>query len=198
MDLKNIWINQKLIDILVAGGVAVMPTDTIYGIVGSALVQNTVERIYGIRKRTPSKPCIILIGAISEIQKFDIKLTDEQKDILDKYWDDSSYLPTSIVLDCPSKEFTYLHRGTDTLAFRLPTQKDLNQRKELRDLLLQTGPLVAPSANTEGSEPSVNITEAQQYFGDLVDLYIDGGDITSKASRVIKLYEDGNEAVLRA
>ncbi len=182
-----VWDNQKLSDILKTGGVVVMPTDTLYGIVGSALNQSTVENIYQIRQRRPDKPCIILIGDISEIEKFSISLTEKQKEELEKYWPG----PVSVVLDCREEAFSYLHRGTNTLAFRLP------ENKELRDLLLQTGPLIAPSANTEGGVPAKNIKEARDYFGDSVDLYVDGGDISGKASKVIKLGKDGSIVVLR-
>ncbi len=188
---NNIWGNKNIVDVLAEGSVVVMPTDTIYGIVGSALNKNTVENIYDIRKRTPAKPCIVLIGDISDLDKFSIKITDKQKKVLEKYWDNDNSRPTSIVLDCRDEKFEYLHRGTQSLAFRLP------KIKELRDLLVQTGPLIAPSANTEKFPASENIEDAKNYFGDKVDLYIDGGELVSKASTIIRLYEDGSEDVLR-
>jgi L-threonylcarbamoyladenylate synthase len=188
--------NTELKEVLRKGGVAVMPTDTIYGIVGSALDVSTVNRIYNIRKRNPEKPCIILIGDIFELDKFSIILTEEQKKVLEKYWFTMSKVeaaePTSIILDCPEEKFSYLHRGTKTLAFRLPASKDL------QNLLKETGPVVAPSANPEGLPPSQNISEAKNYFRDLVDLYVDGGEIEGKPSKVIQLHTDGSATVLRA
>jgi L-threonylcarbamoyladenylate synthase len=99
--------------------------------------------------------------------------------------------PTSIVFDCPDDSLAHLHRGTKTLAFRLPLLKPL------RDLLLLTGPLIAPSANPEGLPPAQNLTEARGYFGGLVDLYVDGGEICGKASKLIKLHKDGSASILR-
>jgi len=162
----------------------------LYGIVGRAQNVSTVERIYAIRKRNPEKPCIILIGDISELEKFSIFLLKEQKEILEQYWLSGSE-PVSIVLDCSNERFSYLHRGTKTLAFRLPAQT------ELQNLLKQTGPLIAPSANPEGLPPAENISEAKKYFGDEVDLYIDGGEIKGKPSKVIKLHKDGTVEILR-
>ena len=187
---QNIWDNKNLVKIFKENGVAVMPTDTIYGIVGNALNVSVVNRIYSTRKRDPKKPCVILIGNIDELEKFSIVISEKQKVILKKYWFNSS-LPTSIVLDCPHEKFTYLHRGTQTLAFRLPTEESL------RNLLKETGPLIAPSANPEGLPPSENISEARKYFGDDVDLYVDGGEIKGKASKVIELHKDGSVSILR-
>ena len=55
------------VSILKNGGVVVMPTDTIYGIVGSALNLEVVEKIYKLRKRILDKPMIILVGSIKII-----------------------------------------------------------------------------------------------------------------------------------
>ena len=59
---ENVWNDKNLIEVLENNGVVIMPTDTIYGIVGKARSENTVKRIYEIRGRNPQKPCIILIG----------------------------------------------------------------------------------------------------------------------------------------
>jgi len=189
--MKSVWANENLIKVLKDGDVVVMPTDTIYGIVGLAQNEPTVNRIYKIRKRSPTKPCVILIGDIDELQKFSINLSKEQKNTLARTILASGE-PVSFVLDCIDEKFTYLHRGTKTLAFRLPAQKDLQR------LLKQTGPLLAPSANIEGLPPAQNISEARKYFGDLVDLYMDGGTVSSrKASKVIKLHKDSSVDILR-
>lgn len=184
------WNDANLIKVLQDGGVAVMPTDTIYGLVGRAENSDTVNRIYNLKKRTPKKPCIILIGDINEIEKFSVNLSKEQKNKLKEYWQIGS-VPVSIILDCLDENFSYLHRGTKTLAFRLPSPQSL------RDLLLSIGPLIVPSANPEGLPPAQNISEAKKYFGDAVDFYLDGGEIFSKASKLIKLHKDGSITIIR-
>jgi L-threonylcarbamoyladenylate synthase len=191
-----IFTDPNLINALKEGKVAVIPTDTIYGIVGSALDESLVNRIYDIRKRAPEKPCIILIGDMMELEKFSVNLSAKQKEKIKEYWpfafaQDLRPVPTSMVLDCPGEKFAYLHRGTETLAFRIPPQE------ELRSLLKETGPLIAPSANPEGLPPAKNIEEARNYFGDAVDFYADGGEIEGKASRVIRLYKNNTTSILR-
>ncbi|OGI47066.1 threonylcarbamoyl-AMP synthase [Candidatus Nomurabacteria bacterium GWB1_40_6] len=181
------WGSENLKKVLKKNGVAVMPTDTIYGIVGRALAPETVNRIYDLKKRAPEKPCIILIGNITELEKFSIHLPLEQKKMLLKYWPG----PVSIILDCPDEKFSYLHRGTKTLAFRLPAQDSL------KALLAEVGPLIAPSANPEGLLPAEDIKEAKKYFGDSVDYYMDRGRITGKPSKLIKLQKDGTVDILR-
>ena len=160
-----------------------MPTDTLYGIVGRAEDKEVVEKIYKLRKRNLKKPCMILISRWDEVKKFGIDISQIK---IPEYKE-----PTSYILDCPEEKFGYLHRGTQTLAFRVPNIP------ELKDLLKEVGPLIAPSANTEALPPAENIEEAKKYFGDNIDLYVDGGIIKGKASKVIKLHKDGSVSVIR-
>ncbi|HEU0085628.1 MAG TPA: L-threonylcarbamoyladenylate synthase [Candidatus Paceibacterota bacterium] len=188
MASDNIWNNEELENMLKRGEVLVMPTDTLYGIVGSALHAETVDKIYELRGRNKEKPCIILIGNADQLEKFEISLSVLQKEKIEEYWPG----PTSIIFDCPSEDFKYLHRGTKSLAFRLPASE------HLRELLEKVGPLIAPSANREGHDPALTIEEARKYFGDEVSLYLDAGTVEGKASRVIRLHPEGTVDLIRA
>ncbi len=179
--------DNKLIGILKDGGIAVIPTDTIYGIVGSALNERTVKKIYLLRKRAPDKPFIILISSLNDLNQFNIKLSEKQKIFLEKNWPN----PLSVILLVKGEKWKYLHRGTDSLGFRMPKDDGLH------DLLKRVGPLVAPSANPEREKPAKNVEEARKYFGDEVDFYVDGGVIKSKPSTLIQIKIDGSWQILR-
>ena len=178
--------NLKLAEILKNGGIGVIPTDTIYGIVGSALNKKTVERIYKLRRRNLKKPMIVLIGSINDLKLFGIKTNLKIKRILSKIWPNK----VSVILPCKDKKFSYLHRGADSLAFRFP------KNKKLISFLKKTGPLVAPSANWEGCKSSKTIKEAQKYFQDNVDFYIDSGIKKSSPSTLIEI-DNGEVIIIR-
>ncbi len=202
---------KQIIEILKQGGIGIFPTDTIYGLVGRALLPETVERIYKVRKRQPDKPFIILISSIDDLKLFGIninnldpspalpprrgegvnsaafpyKVEGVSRKILKKYWPG----PVSIILPCPEEGFEYLHRGTKNLAFRLPDKNDLIK------ILKQTGPLVAPSANPEGLILAKTIKEAEKYFGQQVDFYFDAGRMESEPSTLIKIENNKIEVI---
>ena len=111
---------------------------------------------------------------------FGIDPFDSKLDSLDGYWPG----PNTIVLPCKGEKFEYLHRGTETLAFRVP------DKSELIELIQRVGPLIAPSANIEGENPAETIEEAKEYFGDAVSCYKDGGKIVGKPSTVISMVDD--------
>lgn len=159
------------------GAVAVIPTDTIYGIAGSAKIPKTVEKIYRLRKRASSKPMIILVSSTEEILKLGVKINLKQKEILKKIWPNK----ISVVFGCNFKNLHYLHRGKKSLAFRIPNNEFL------LNMLKITGPVVSPSANFEGEKPAKNIDEAKEYFKNSVSFYIDAGDLNSHPSTVVKL-----------
>ncbi len=177
--------NKNLTNQLRCGEVAIIPTDTIYGIVGSALNQATVERIYTLRRRAPNKPMIILISSLADLEKFNIKLDGFTKDFLTKHWPAA----LSVVLPCSDLKFKYLHRGTQALAFRMPAKEDL------LNLLKRVGPLVAPSANFEGEKPAETIAEAQKYFGNKI-IYIAGGKLSGEPSTLVEI-KNGQIEILR-
>lgn len=171
---------KQVIQFLSSGKIGILPTDTIYGILGSALKPETVEKIYTLRKRSINKPMIILISSINDLERFNIKLTKFQKNFLDQNWPN----PLSVVLPCYDRKFEYLHRGTNSLAFRIPKDKNL------LEILKKAGPLVAPSANLEGEKPARNTDEARKYFREDVDFYYDKGVVFSNPSTLIEFDND--------
>lgn len=171
-------------------GICVLSTDTIYGIVGSALDKKSVERIYRLRKRSPVKPMIILIGSLRDLHMFGATPSAATQKYLREVWPGKVSVILEIVNHRSRTKFKYLHRGMNALAFRLP--KPL----WLRQLLGKTGPLVAPSANWEGKPPAKTIREAKKYFGGNVDFYLDAGRVDSRPSKLIKI-ENGKIIVLR-
>ncbi len=176
---------KQVIQSLINGGIGVIPTDTIYGIVGSALNQDVVAKIYRLRKRNLKKPLIVLINDFSDLLKFGIKLNPEQETTLMQIWPG----PISVILPCAKKSLEYLHRGTKSLAVRMP------KTKTLRAILAQAGPLVAPSANFEGQAPATTVAEAKRYFKDSIDFYEDGGKKKIVPSTIIKFNKDKVEVV---
>lgn len=169
------------VEVLKNGGIGVIPTDTIYGIVCRAEDHRSVWQVYRVRERNIAKPCIVLIADAKDVERFGVRLSTSQKKILKVLWP----APISVVLPCEGREFSYLTRGTDSIAFRVPDDEDL------RTLLEETGPLIAPSANREGDATCETAKEAKRVFGESVDVYVHGSRLRGKASTLISLEGEG-------
>ena len=163
--------------------IIVARTDTLYGILAPAGDQYAVEYIYTLKGRDHDKPFIILISSIDQLLKFGITLSEIHYKYIDDYWPG----PYSLIFDIDSsfsKDLYYPHRGTNTLAFRLP-----NDTQVIRLIDQMEGAVVAPSCNPQGQIPASTITQAKEYFGNQINHYIDGGLVEQiKPSSVCLLY----------
>lgn len=171
---------SKIIENLNIGNIGVMASDTIYGVFGKALDQKVVERIYELKERESSKPFIILINDIESLKTFGIEISDEIKEKLQKIWPNK----VTVILNCNNKNFEYIHRGTNKIAFRSP------KSEYLHEILNQTGPLVSTSANLSGQPYAKTIEEAKNYFGNKVDFYVDSGYIDDLPSTLIEIQDE--------
>lgn len=175
--------SDRLIETLRSGGVAVLRTDTLYGVVGRADMQETVERIYAAKGRTPTKSPIVLISSVEQL--FD-RYDETTLEAVHAYWPGRH----SIIL--PSAHAPeWITRGNNSVAYRVPGLS------MLRELLEVVGPLVAPSANIEGQPPARTIEDAREYFGDFIDHYEDGGACLHVQPSNLWQYKDGTFIKLR-
>jgi tRNA (guanine-N7-)-methyltransferase len=180
---------KPVIDVLVNGGLVVMRTDTIYGVVARALDVAAVQKLRAVRQRPAGDGGFIVLAPDVETVATIVKVRPALMAKLNQIWPGK----VSVVLPARDSPCPWLAATDKTIAFRVPADD------ELRQLLHATGPLVAPSANLPGQRPARNIAEAQAYFGAAVDLYVDGGDCPSnQPSRLIKFNPDGTEQILRA
>ena len=170
--------DPDLVAVLRANGVGVLPTDTLYGLVARAASPAAVERLYALKHRE-RKPGTT-IAATAE-QLIELGISQAVIGRVARYWP----APLSIVLPLDDS-LQYLHQGVGESPFRVVADENL------RLLLEQTGSLVTSSANQPGEPPARNIAEAQAYFGDQVDFYVDGGDIGDREpSTIARLGEYG-------
>lgn len=168
------------------GRIGVVPTDTLYGLVASVSDRDAVERVYRVRGRDAGKPCIVLLPDVSDLGRFGVDPDDASRDRLARIWPGK----VSVVFPCRDPRWEHVHRGTGTIAFRVPAEKDLHM------FLAAAGPVIAPSANPSGDPPAETAEEAEAYFHDNIDFLVDGGRVAGEPSTVA-LIEDGKWRVLR-
>lgn len=172
--------NPKLTEMLKNGAVGVLPTDTVYGIVCSAANEQAVNRLYELKRRENNPGT--LIGASIE-QFVELGIPRRYLKAVEQYW------PNPISIETPH-DLKYLHRGTGRQALRIP------KFEQLTTLLEKTGALQTSSANHTGKPTSNTLDDAKAYFGDQVDFYVEGGDLSNnKPSTIIRIIDDAVEVV---
>lgn len=170
----------RIVEIIKRGGVVVMPTDTVYGLVANASEHSAVERLYDLKKRE-GKPGTIIAASVEQLADLGIKR--RYVSAVQHLW------PGALSVIVPSeRSLKYLDQGKGSLAVRVVADR------QLALLLEQTGPLLTTSANFPGKPSANTIEEAKKYFGDSVDAYINGGDLTGRVpSTIIRVVDDAIE-----
>lgn len=163
------------------GAVGVIPTDTVYGLAARAADQTAVERLYALKHRE-NKPGTLIAASIDQLVQLGLKA--RYLKAVEQFWPGA----VSVIIPCGDPALSYLHQGKYSLAVRIPDNADLLQ------LLQQTGPLLTSSANHPGEPTANTVGEARACFGDAVDFYLDGGDLSGHApSTVIRIVDDAIE-----
>lgn len=163
-----------------AGAVGILPTDTVYGLVGRAIDEKAVTRLYALKDRH-AKPGTVIAADIDQLVGLGIHR--RYLTAVADFWPN----PLSIVIPV-GEDLDYLTQGKRSLAVRIPADPQIHA------LLEQTGPLVTSSANRPHEPTVTSCDQAQATFGDAVDFYVDIGDIGERpASTVIRLVDDAIE-----
>ncbi len=175
--------NPELIELIRSGAVGVLPTDTQYGLVSSVAFPDSIRRLYDLKRRT-GEPGTLLAGSIEQLEELGLATSDLKQ--AKSYWPG----PVSVIIPC-GNELEYLHFGRKSLAVRIPAEPQLCQ------LLMVTGVLQTSSANLTGLPSAETINEAQAYFADTVDFYVNGGSYQGRLASTIIRIVDGSVEVLR-
>ncbi len=180
--MRTTYTPDEAIEILLAGGVGVLPTDTVYGLVARAGDEKAVSRFYALKHRE-HKPGTVVAASVDQL--VELGVPKRYLRAVEHLW------PNPISIEIPlGQRLTYLHQDTGRQGYRVVSDD------ALRTILKQTGPLVTSSANRPGEPGSTNINQARDYFEDTVDFYVDGGDLSGRApSTIIRVIDDAIEII---
>ncbi len=165
------------------GTIGVIPTDTVYGLVARAADKAAAARLYELKKRE-AKPGTLIAADMEQLETLGLK--HRYLKAVEQFWPGA----VSVVIPSSDPELKYLHRGKMSLAVRVTGDA------KLRKLLKRTGPLLTTSANHAGQPNAETIKQAKDYFGDQVDFYVDGGDLSGRQpSTIIRVIDDAIEVL---
>lgn len=169
----------KAIEILKRGGIVIFPTDTAYGIGCRIDNEESLKKLFEIRRRPKDKPLLVLVDSIKMAQDYLLPIPKKVKDnIVKNYWPGK----LTIILKCNVNKIPSLVRaGKDALGVRFPNDPSL------LELIRKVGvPIVAPSANFSGAKTPFRLEDLDPKLIELVDYVLKGNiDSSKKASTII-------------
>lgn len=174
---------KRAIDILMAGGLVALPTETVYGLAGHALNDAAVRRIYAVKGRPAHNPLIAHVMTPDDAHIYAHVSPLAQK-LIDAFW------PGPLTLVLPRKDSALSAvAGADlpTLALRCP-DTPWTQIFKAEGF---HGPLFMPSANLSGHVSPTTAQHVHDDLGDQLQLIVDAGPCTGGVeSTVVKINSD--------
>lgn len=172
---------DRVADLLRAGGVVCVPTDTVYGLAVDPRLPGAVERVFALKERPAAVALPVLVASAGQVEEVAGGLEAAARGLADRWW------PGPLTLVVPrhpafDADLGGGPRGRWTVGVRWP------DHPVVRALCLAVGPLAVTSANTHGKPPASTATEAVTAFADggLLEVVLDGGVCTGLPSTVVE------------
>lgn len=156
-------------EIICAGGLVAVPTETVYGLAGNGMDEKAVEKIYEVKGRPAIKPLSLMVASPEEIGRFAVEVPDAAKMLAEKFWPG----PLTIVLKANPDIPEIVRAGGDTIGLRCP-----DHALTLQALREAGVPFAAPSANLSGALSPKTAGDVLKVFDGVIDAVIDGGACT--------------------
>lgn len=171
------------VDVLKKGGIICCPTDTMYGISCDIFNQKAVKRVHEIRQRPRHKPFSFMCSSLKDLSQY-AHVSSRAYRLLRRH------LPGPYTMVLPGSKLVprVMLTKQKTVGIRMPDSAICLA------IIEQLGnPMLNTSALREDRDPPSDAFDAEELFGNQVDLIIDGGAISPNPSSVISLVTDQPE-----
>jgi L-threonylcarbamoyladenylate synthase len=158
------------------GGVAVIPTDTVYGLVCLPSAYEAVARVFELKQRPPEVRLPVIVGSTESLEPLGISLDDRARRLADAFWPGA----LTIAFGVRDPEVDWLV-GRDEVGVRIP---DSALTAALADLV---GPFLMTSANVHGGRTQAKLLSVLEDLAGQPDIVVDGGPLDVVSSTLVNL-----------
>lgn len=186
--------------IIRGGGVAAVPTDTLYGLAVNPFDADAVSRLFGVKSRSQERALPLVAADAEQVRAALGVLPPLGQQLAERFWPG----PLTLVVPAPAALAPDVTGGGGTVGVRVPAHA------VIRALCAAAGvPLTATSANISGEPPTADPDRVADALADRIDVLVDAGptpggpastivDVTGTAPRLIRAGAVEWEAVLAA
>lgn len=153
-------------DMLKKGGIIAYPTETFYGLGAKFDMEDSLKKLYDIKQRPEEKAMPLIIGNKELLTVITASMNKTAVSLMDRFWPG----PLTLIFLAKENLSEYITAGTHKVAVRIP-----GESFALYLAITASFPITATSANLSGTSPAQDAETVIRYFGDKIDLIIDGG-----------------------
>ncbi|HEX3518300.1 MAG TPA: L-threonylcarbamoyladenylate synthase [Solirubrobacteraceae bacterium] len=179
----------RLQERVAGGGVAVFPTDTVYGVCCDPDSESAAERLYELKGRPPARPAAVMFFTLERALDALGELAQAEQSAL------AALLPgpVTLLLANPQLRFAAACRTNPaTLGLRVPRLPE-----HLRALEAMSMGVMQSSANLTGEPDARTLDQVPASLREGADVVLDGGELPGVASSVIDLRDYAAEGSWR-
>ena len=170
------------------GGVAAIPTDTLYGLAADAFNAEAIERVFAIKERPEGMALPVLLSDTDQLHIVAREVPEGARKVADVYWPG----PLTLIVRRADGLPTRLTAGQTTVAVRVP------DHPVPRELARRLGrPITGTSANISGSADPQSMQELRQQVGDRVDCVVETGPTPAGTASTIVDLTGGGPSLIR-
>ena len=184
---KNV---KRAASVVARGGVIVFRTDTLYALGADPFNAAAVQKVKDLKGRKENRPILVLISEVDQLGRLIENRSAVFDELAKRFWPGALTIIGRATSQLPSE----LTAGTNSVGVRLPDDETVSSLVRACG-----GALTATSANPSGEPPARSAAEALKYFGEKVDLILDGGATkTDRPSTVVDTTSAGRAGILPA
>ena len=158
------------------GNVIVFPTETLYGLGADALNSEAVEQVFQLKGRDPVNPIPVLVSDREMLHTVVADIPEAAQELISQFWPG----PLTLILPARKNIPKALCNPSGGVGVRISSQAIATR------LVSALGrPLTATSANPSGKEPARTVQEAKTYFGEQIEVFVEGGKLTAKTGSTV-------------
>lgn len=179
---------QAVVESIRAGGLVVIPTDTVYGLACTAFEEEAARRLYALKGRTEIQPTAIVVASVEALIRLVPEIEGRHREVVEALLPG----PWTLVLPNPERRFAWLNRARPgAIGVRVP---DLTG--PVAAALAEVAAVVATSANLPGGPDPRALADVPAALRDGAAAALDGGVLPGVPSTVVDL-TGGDPVVLR-
>ena len=167
---------KELVELFESGKIAILPSDTVYGIFADATNVEAIKRVD--EAKGSNKPHLMVVSSIEMLKEYVSEIDDLQEKIIKEYWPNT----LTILFKKNSKVSDELTKGSPFVGVRMPNNKFL-----LELLNEYKKPLLSSSANITNEKVITNVNMLDDRLKSKIDYIYDAGDLSDIASTLIKV-----------
>lgn len=172
---------DRLVEVINNGRIAVVPTDTVYGIIGDALNMDVIHKVYEVKKRNYSKPLILMVSSIKMLEEYVDSINELERKLINRYWPGK----LTILFKKNERINDLITSGSDLVGIRFPDNKELI---ELMEKLNK--PLISTSCNISSKDVITSIDMLEEDISKYVSYVYDGGILSDTSSTIVKVVDE--------